>query len=145
MISIRPARVEDAKLELRAHEQFIFGTMGFDSEKEIAESIEKANFAWTAFVDDAPACIWGIQQDNLMGGVHLWMITTPLVDKNCRAFLKLSREVTSACADRFGTLFGYVDINFKKSLKWMEWLGFHPVFDIPLDNLVIRKFERHGN
>lgn len=145
MISIVAAKPEHAvNMKLRSHDLLEYEIAKVAPQAAIERSIREANFAWTGLVDGSPACIWGVRQEGALCGANIWLVTTPLVDKYCKTFLRLNRQIIPSILDHYGYLFAYVDENYEKSIRWLKWLGFSPAEAVEISGMVVRKFELRG-
>lgn len=78
----------------------------------------------TVLVNDKPAAMYGVMSETLLGLSKIWLITTPLIEREPIAFLRNSRRITKDFYEKHGTLIGVVDPDFEKSRAWLEWCGF---------------------
>jgi hypothetical protein len=79
---------------------------------------------YIGWVDKSPACVWGVRYGGLLDPAHLWMMSTPLVEKYRVSFVRLSTRFVMETLQRHGTLRASVMHENKKSIRWMKWLGF---------------------
>lgn len=110
-------------------------------EQARAASIE----AWTGFVDGVPAAMWGLSVLSIAGGeAQPWCLTTALVERVPKQFLRLSRAWVERIAADYAVLRNAVDPRYAKSVRWLEWLGFTlgPVLPIGAGGARVRRFER---
>ena len=145
MIEIVRAEPEHGKAianALREHERFEFNLLDLDPGKELENQI-KGSEAYVALVDGQPACLWGFR-DHVLSGTHLWMVTTGLVEKYPKKFLRESRKVIRRALKSHPMIYGYVDAKFGVSCTWMEWLGFEPVNQVQFKDLVLIRYEVRG-
>lgn len=131
---------------MRAHDQFEFDTLGTDPGHMIARTLEKSARSWTALLDGKPVCMWGVNEESLMGGGHLWLITTRAVDEYPLDFLRISFKTVREIAAEFKFLYSYVESDYSLSHRWMKWLGFRPVSFSDLGSIKLHRYElSHGN
>lgn len=123
----------------REHEAFEFSLVNGDPVEELVKQI-KGSDSYVALVDGQPACLWGFR-DHGLAGTHLWMVTTKLVDKWPRKFLKESRKVVRSALTCHPLIYGYVDAKFEISCTWMEWLGFEPVDKLDFQDIELIRYE----
>lgn len=91
----------------------------------MAANIRISDEAWTAFVDDRAACMYGIYRPLLITADAVpWLMATDIVAHLPITFLRNSRRFVEAASRRYSNLYGWVDANFKPSVNWLEWLGF---------------------
>jgi hypothetical protein len=78
----------------------------------------------TVLIDDRPAAMYGVQSETMLGQQKIWVITTPLVEREPIAFLRNSRRILLEFYETYGTLIGMVDAEFERSCAWLKWCGF---------------------
>lgn len=78
----------------------------------------------TVLVDDRPAAMYGVLSNTLLGLPKIWVISTPLVEREPIAFLRNSRRILQEFYESYGTLIGMVDREFERSCAWLRWCGF---------------------
>lgn len=127
---------------LRPHEKFEFSLIDENAVDALEKQIEKSD-AYVALIDGQPACLWGLK-DHGMAGTHLWMVTSELVDKYPKKFLKESRKVVQRALKSHPMIYGYVDAKFEISCTWMEWLGFEPVGKTEFQDITLIRYEVRG-
>ena len=76
-------------------------------------------------IDGSVVCIHGVALLNAAAGIGSpWMLGTDGIDSGWRPFLKGSREWIADVRTRYAELTNYVYAENKKSIQWLEWLGF---------------------
>jgi hypothetical protein len=126
MIRFARATFEDGVTvagNLREFERRTVDKLGVDVRALLAKALDGEE-AWTAFVDDEPATIFGIAGQTMLGEARLWMLTTPLIEKHKISLLRASRAFVQWASAAHGPVVGMVDAEFQKSLDWMHWIGF---------------------
>lgn len=136
-----PKHAEQIVAAMREHEKMEFAVIQEDPIKLIKDSLERSDVAWSAFVDGQIVCMWGIKRESLITGGHIWLVTTPLVEKHARRFLRENRRVVREAVKTYYLLYGYVDAAYLKSCKWMEWLGFKPTTEANIGSLHLIRYE----
>lgn len=90
-------------------------------ESSVHGSIEA--FAWE--INGRVACLFGVCQSlDVLGPVHPWMLTTPLLRSDWRFFARSSKRVVEAWAERYPHMKNYVDARHTVAIHWLKWLGF---------------------
>jgi len=81
---------------------------------------------WAVFFDDKLALIWGtVPIGHVTKTAIPWMITTEVVNKHPKTFVKLSRNVIIWLRRRYSLLTAMVDVRYYAALRWAERMGFH--------------------
>lgn len=149
MIEIVPAVVQhipDILAGMREHDKGEFVIAGTDPEAMIIQSLAKSARSWTALLDGKAVCMWGVREESMLGGAHIWLITTEAVDKFPLDFLRLSLKSVREALAEFKFLYGYVEHDYSLSHRWMKWLGFRPVGFADLGPIKLHRYElSHGN
>jgi hypothetical protein len=72
------------------------------------------------------AAVWGVGvYPDLPDAGGPWMLSTRLLGRHKKAFLRLSRPEIAALKREFRSLHGLVDARYRGAVRWIEWLGFH--------------------
>ena len=83
----------------------------------------------TVLINNRPAAMFGTISSTLLGLTKVWVITTPLVEREPIAFLRWSRRFLQDLYAKHGTLIGMVDVEFERSRRWLQWCGFRTFRD----------------
>lgn len=139
MIQIVSATIQLAEAVLanaREPELSTIAKFNINAKELLRETIEKGSPAFVALVDGIPACAWGLDNETVIGGFQkMWMITTPLVEENTIAFLRLSREFVRFARENYGPIDGAVDPDNTISERWLRWIGFREIEDGPIKKM----------
>lgn len=132
MIELR--ETEEADIEailprLRAHDKKTIRRLRLDARELLYQTYLNRSPMFTAIVDGAPACMWGIEKRSLLSVWMMWMLTTDAIDKNPIRFLRESRRIVQSLHNAYGTIEGIVDSDFEVSVRWLTWLGFREISD----------------
>lgn len=83
--------------------------------------------AYAALEDgsDVPVVIFGLaRSDNILNGKRcFWLLGTPAVERYKKRFVRESAQYLYMIGAGH-TVFNYVDVNNRASLRWLKWLGF---------------------
>lgn len=82
--------------------------------------------AWAGRVDGKPACLFGVARSSLLSPDwgRPWLVGTPLLEQNERAFLRRNKAYISEMISLFPKLENWVDMRNEKAVRWLAWLGF---------------------
>ena len=128
-----PAVAEHASLIVSNLNQDIEGEMKAISPKPvdefIADAIHRSDDVWSAFDEEGIICIFGIRRPHLLSdrGVP-WLITSNLIHKHKRDFLKGAKITLAHWLTQYDVLENWIPMGFPRLLRWLEWAGF-TVFD----------------
>lgn len=109
--------------ELRRQQCRTLEKLELNAEALLAKALASGS-ATTILIDDRPVAMFGVMKESLLGLPKIWLITTPMVEKEPVAFLRWSRRFTKALHEAHGTLVGVVDKDFGTSRAWLRWCGF---------------------
>ena len=83
---------------------------------------------WTGFVDEEPACMWGLVPPTLLSdSAYLWLLITDLVKDHQFAFVRHSQIEIEKMLEVYPLIVGHCDRRNPASVRWLKWLG--AVFD----------------
>ena len=94
--------------------------------------VEVSHQPFTALVDDTPICIYGVVKEPIqesMGAV--WMLGTDGIEQHKMFFLRHSRQSLKKLFEPFSLLWNCVDKRNALHIKWLKWLGFSFLREIP--------------
>ncbi len=94
-----------------------------DPRSMLEKSLSLSDGAWVLMVEDKPGAVWGVQCiDN--GGAALWMLGTEAVPKKSMFIARYSKEVVANLLKVYTRIEVLIDVRYKVSLRWADWLGF---------------------
>jgi hypothetical protein len=121
----------------RAHAEYVAGNIynadryeleatGLSAYAGVMVSFEESSHVWAAVSEEGVICIWGVcRSTSLLGGVNPWLITSTLIDKYAKHFLRGARAVLRDMVGECGYLETFVDSRHTRALRFLEWLGFN--------------------
>ncbi len=87
------------------------------------ETMLKVNTeCWTWLVEGEVGAIYGVLHSQL--GTMVTLLGSDLIRKYPRKFLFITQISAWYFLDKYGSLYNYVDAEYTRSIKWLEWLGF---------------------
>jgi hypothetical protein len=89
----------------------------------LENSLSLSDGAWVLMVDGKPGAIWGVQGIS-DGGAALWMLGTEAVPKKSMFVARYSKEVVASLLRVYTRIEVLIDVRYRISLRWAEWLGF---------------------
>jgi len=114
-------------------------------EKTIAEGITKSDDSWSAFDDEGIIAIFGVRRIHLLSDKAVpWLITSNLIHKHKRDFLKAAKLSIAHWLTQYDVLENYIPAGFPFLLRWIEWAGFKvsPAKKYGLTNKVLHRIEK---
>ena len=92
----------------------------------LAYSVHVSAESVVGYIDDVPACIFGVSGGGL--GASVWMLGTDALARRPLSVARASEEPVMGLLARHGVLSNYVHAENKTTLRWLSWLGFeiHP-------------------
>ena len=95
-----------------------------DSRGIMIEEIKLSTKAFSGFINDEIACIWGIHARTILNdSVYLWLLTTKLIEEHPFVFVRHSQIVARELLETYSKINGWVLKNNELSIKWLQWLG----------------------
>ena len=80
---------------------------------------------FTGLYNGRVMCIWGVGKISYLSKEGIpWMLTSDLVDKHYREFLRQGPKLVENIKKEAVVLINMVDTRNRKSIKWLKWLGF---------------------
>ena len=109
-------------------------------------SFDSSDQVWTWAVDGVPALMFGFNFDIISVRCAVWMLGTPVILENPKAFVRGSRQVVDEILKDFKEMYGYCDAQHHKSLNWLRRLGFTITGPFPMgvNGDMFMKFERQN-
>lgn len=103
-----------------------------DPVEALRYGIEVSYFPFVATLDDAPVCVFGAvpePHDPRFGCV--WMMGTDAITTHPKTFLRHSKEYLEKVAEPFDLLWNCVDKRNTVHIRWLKWMGFTFLREIP--------------
>jgi len=90
----------------------------------LCSSLDNSSETFTYFADGDPIAMGGVAKTPVGG--FCWMIaSTERVEQHKKYFLQESHSRIDHWSEVYGDLFVDVAVEEVKSIRWLEWLGFH--------------------
>ncbi len=131
---VRQAQAEDipriAERMRAADRAEIAASHGHTPEQALSLSLAASTAAWTGWVDDEPACMFGVGPIAILAGRGApWMLGTEVLDDMPwpfvrQEFMPRCRESVKAMLAVYPMLENYVDDRNTSSKNWLRHLGF---------------------
>jgi hypothetical protein len=115
------------KAEMRA-------VLGSDVHPEDALSygMEVSLVPYVGMINDKPSCIFGAVPEPTHAHVGaVWLAGTNDIISNKRAFISHSKDYLSTVFDPFTLLWNCVDKRNSLHIRWLRWLGFSFLREVP--------------
>jgi hypothetical protein len=77
----------------------------------------------TARSDGKIFSVFGLSQNQDLGYLHPWMISTPDILIHRKAVLQTSKVIIQHWLAQHGHLINYVDARHTRAVRWLKWLG----------------------
>jgi len=97
---------------------------GWSPYEAVTLSVQKSEQVWVASAPEGAVCIWGVERTTLIGGALGWLLTSNLIDKYSRPFLRQAKSCIVDLHKQYGYIDNYVDSRHTRALRFLEWLGF---------------------
>ncbi|MDY0884894.1 hypothetical protein ACFPL7_05695 [Dongia soli] len=136
-----------ARIMRRADRDEIHAASGLGPLVGLRASLDASVLARCWLVEDQPACIFGLATDSLLSGTgRPWMLTSDLLLREQRIFLRHCRDFVAEMLDIFPVLANWVDARYIGSIKWLHWMGFrlYPAEPLGPFGMLFHRFEMRG-
>ncbi len=91
----------------------------------LKHSLYRTATPWTGMCSNNVMCIWGVGKVSYLSVEGIpWMLTSNLVNKHYREFLRRSPGLLKNMQKEVVVLTNMVDVRNIISIKWLKWLGF---------------------
>lgn len=104
----------------------VMASDGFRPIDAVLRSMDVSTFSKALLIGGAVACIWGVMpapDPRTHIGIP-WALTSPLVERYPKVFLKACRLALVEMLARYRILINSIDARHTQALRWAEWLGF---------------------
>jgi hypothetical protein len=110
----------------------------------LTESLRLSTWARVALTPSGrPIAAWGLVLLSALGGVgRPWMLSTALVERSRRDFLRESRRQVVEMHQLCPVLRGVTDARYHGAVRWLGWLGFSFGAPIEIGGAPFLPFER---
>lgn len=126
-IEFRESTLEDIKIlskTMREPDRVEVLAMGMSPEKALLESFNTSSIRLTFLFDGKVICMFGIAPKSLLGDrAVLWCLTSDELERVKLLFGKKSKYYVGYFLTQYSILDNWVDSRYKKSIKWLRWLG----------------------
>ena len=124
--AVREGDVEYLVAHLReADRQEIAASHGPDLLASVFDAVNRSSHVYVAEKNDRLVTLWGYQPLSMLSGVGCpWALGTPEMDRNGKSILKLAQASNRLVRPIYPTLKNYVDVRNKRSIGWLQRLGF---------------------
>lgn len=109
--------------------------------KVLQNAVALSVHSFAGVVDGVPAFVGGVvQADDAVTG-RVWMMATPAVDRAKKFYLRETRRQVDLMMQMFDRLETKVAVDYPRSLRWLEWLGFKIGETIEMNGRLVRPVE----
>lgn len=128
-VQLLPATEEHLQLILpnvrQADIDELYAVSLLTTEEAIRVGLRTSTMAWSGFANGELVTMFGVSPASMIGGNGTpWLVSTPLVEKYQKTFLRGSRHALQAMLSFYPHLENYVDERNHAAKAWLHWLGF---------------------
>lgn len=117
--------------EMRDDDALEISRAGFQTVYEgVSFSVDTAERAYAVTVGGDLLAICGVRRHGVLQGL-LFALTTYHVESHRSTFLRLSRVIVDSLGQGYTTLMGFVDEDYTRAHRWLNWLGFDLTGPVP--------------
>lgn len=127
----------------------VLASGGYDPLSALIESVEASDGAWAAFFGEELGCLFGVSRGPFLSfRAYPWLLTSDVVERHPKVFLRACKIVLAGWVERYGTLEQAVDARYRVALRWAAHLGFEVdpplpfgVAGLPFCRITLRRAE----
>ena len=97
--------------------------------------------SFAGVVDGVPAFVGGVVAADDAETGRVWMMATPAVDRAKKFYLRETRRQVGLMLEMFNRLETKVSVEYPRSLRWLEWLGFKIGEAVEMNGRLVRPVE----
>ena len=126
---VQPASVADAEvlapIMRSADREEVWAAASLDPLQGLRVSLGSSVSAWCWRIDGQPACLFGVSAESFLSGTGVpWLLSSHLLPRQQRAFLRHGRIFIEVMLDLFPRLGNWVDARYTVAVSWLRWMGF---------------------
>ena len=119
-----PMAAAEAVRNLRP-EQGELITAAMFTEAALDERVQESRHCFVGRANGELAVLWGVLMPSLLTGIGvIWAVTTTVADEHPFVFARHSKLAVDEIKQHYTELKGLVDPRYKRSIRWLKWLGF---------------------
>lgn len=129
-VTILPATEEHARqlapLMRPADAAEVLASGGYQPLDALLDAMAWSAESYAGYIDGELACLFGVVPGTFLTGEAVpWLLTSNVVQRKPRAFLRASREVIADWLGKYPMLVQQVDARYEQALRWAERVGFN--------------------
>jgi len=91
----------------------------------LLEAIKHSTMTWTGLINGKVMFIMGVYPHNMIVGEYkVWLLTAKETDEHPLVLARQSKRILESLLEMCPRLSGYVNAEYKRSIRWLRWLGF---------------------
>ncbi len=147
VIEVRRCRAKDIRAmrgKLRAEDVIeIRRRNGREPYAVLIDSFRRSEVAYVGLIDGEIACAWGVARESILSSAGvIWLLSTAVMERAPVAVARRTRRELQELLKVYPELGNYVDSEYEKCVRWLEWLGFtlEPPEPLGIRGGMFRKF-----
>lgn len=97
--------------------------------------------SFAGVVDGVPAFVGGVVAADDATTGRVWMMATPAVERAKKFYLRETRRQVALMLEMFDRLETKVAVEYPRSFRWLEWLGFEVGEAVEMNGRLVRPVE----
>lgn len=118
--------------------------LGTTVEQAMVTGLKLSDWAATGLIDDVPVCMFGVAPASILAGLGVpWLISTHMVERYEKTFLRRCRPGVDAMLRSYPRLSNVVMESNTAARRWLGWLGFEFNVDtVQINGVAFRQFRK---
>jgi hypothetical protein len=136
---------ELGQFKLRELDEIECNLSGLTGREAVASSIQNSDESFSVWVGNDLFAMWGYKwRSYLSGGADLWLLTTPMVDKNRKTFVKECCRLVPLLKECFGLVVFDGWPGHAKAMRLLKKFEFSKAYGTQMILYAFKESENHG-
>jgi hypothetical protein len=94
------------------------------AENTLRECLYRSTVRMAAYIDDEPACMWGLAPQSLLSNqAYIWLLTTDIAAGHKFLLVRYSQIFVQRALENYEMLTGHCEAGNLAAKRWLKWLG----------------------
>ena len=117
--------IQESDIRLRWEDEEECALGGMSPAEAVMDSVRRSDEAYRVVYEGEVLAYWGLREDCIVGGrASVWCLSTPAMDRHPGFAARESLMLVESLLTDHYHLSCIVDSDYKRAVRWLEWLGF---------------------